>query len=144
MAGNLSICSVTIGGTAPVGNIPGVSGATYYFRGSRLYRTLADQTGVTVIAKKDWSNDEPIIPVAALELAGKVIRVVAAYTVTADGNGRVKYAEIVIDRGKLTAIETKDALKGKAYSVIDKTGNEKVLGYFINNARVRRRSITLF
>jgi hypothetical protein len=141
---SLSICSVTIGGTAPVGNVPGVGGATYYFKGSTCYANLADQTGVTVIAKKDWGNDEPIIPVAALELPGKVLRVIAPYTVKADGTGKIKYAELVIDRAKLQAIEAKNSLKGKEYKVTDNAGsNGKTLGFFQNNGRVRRRAISV-
>jgi hypothetical protein len=140
---NLSICSVTIGGSAPVAGVPGVGGATYYFRGSSCYSTIADQTGVTVIKRADWGNDEPIIPVAALELPGKVIRVVAPYTATSDGTGKIKYAELVIDRGKLSAIEAKNSLKGKEYKITTITGTTKTLGFFQNNGRVRRRAVTV-
>jgi hypothetical protein len=143
MAGSLSICSVTIGGTAPVGAVPGILGRTYYFRGSRMYRTLADQTGVTVIARTAWKNTEPINSVAQLELAGKVVRVVAPYTKTADGTGIIKYAEMVIDRGKLSAAEAEDSLKGKAYSIIGRDNQEKILGYFLNSAKVKRRAINI-
>lgn len=142
--GRISICSVTIGGTPPVGNIPGALGQTYYFRSSRAYRSLADQTGVTVIAKKDWGNDEPIIPIAALELAGKVVRVIAPYTANQDGSGKVKYAELVIDRNKLATIEGKNSLKGKGYSSkVNEAGSDQPIGYFVNNARIRRRSIVV-
>lgn len=139
----LSVCSVTIGGTPPIGAIPGVLGQTYYFRGSSSYRGLADQTGTTVIARADWGNDEPIIPVSALELAGKVIRMVAPYTLKSDGTGKVKYAELVIDRSKLSAIESKNSLKGKTYKILDAAGSDKILGYFQNNGRIRRRAVTI-
>jgi hypothetical protein len=135
---SLSVCGVTIGG------VGGVGGATYYFRGSTCYSTISALTGVTVIAKTDWGNDEPIIPVAALELSGKVVRVIAPYTTNANGTGKVRYAELVIDRGKLSAIEAKNSLKGKEYKITSTAGTSKTLGFFQSNGRIRRRITSVF
>jgi hypothetical protein len=140
MSRPLSVCSVTIGGTAPVGQVPGVGGSTYYFRSGSYYKEIATESGVTVYAKKDFGYDEPLITIASLERAGKVIRLVAPYTVAADGTGKTKYLELVIDRGKLSTIEAKNSLKGKAIKVLDKAGNETTVGYFSNNAYQKRRS----
>ncbi len=140
MARPLFVSSVTIGGTAPVGNAPGVGGATYYYKTAYFAGKIAEQTGVTTILKKNWGHDEPLISIAELERSGKVIRLVAPYTVAIDGSGKTKYVELVIDRGKLSTIEAKNSLKGKAVVVATADGTESTIGYFSSNAYQKRRS----
>lgn len=134
-------CSVTIGGTPPIGEIPGVLGRTYYFKSSSVYSTLADQTGVTVL-DKTWAHDEPLVSIAELERSGKVVRVKAAYTTDLAHNNRTKYIELVINRNKYAAISTKDSLKNKPLSIVNyKTGDSTIVGYFLSAAYTSRRAI---
>jgi hypothetical protein len=129
-----SICKVTIGGGAASG---GGGGTTYYFKGSTSYQVpeIATATGVSVVKPEDWTNGEPIIPIAALILAGKVERLTASIT-TNTTPPQTRYVDLIVAKDKVTTIEVGNSIQGKDYKVADAKK-----GTFDNNARQKRTRV---
>jgi hypothetical protein len=127
MAGILSICKVTVGAA------PG--GKDYYFRGSSCYTEISAETGVTVIASKDWNNDEPLIQIGALITSGKVERLVAPITVSTPTGDVTRYVSLIVAKDKVTTIQNKGSLSGKKYKIIKPSGTVSTVGTFDNEAR---------
>ncbi len=129
-----SICKVTIGGGAAPG---GGTSTTYYFKGSTSYQVagISTATGVEVVKPEDWTNGEPIIPIAALILAGKVERLTAAIT-TNTNPSRTRYVDLIVAKDKVATIEVGNSIQGKEYKVAG-----DLRGTFDNNARQKRTQI---
>jgi hypothetical protein len=127
MAGILSICKVSVGAS------PGSK--DYYFLGSSMYSEISGETGVSVIAPKDWNNDEPLIQVGALIRSGKVERLVAPITVTTAAGDTTRYVSMIVSKDKVPTIQAKGSLSGKKYKIIKSNGNVATVGTFDNEAR---------
>jgi hypothetical protein len=127
MAGILSICKVSVGAA------PG--GKDYYFRGSSMYSEISAETGVTVIAPKDWNNEEPLIQIGALLVSGKVERLVAPITVSTANGDTTRYVSLIVAKDKVSTIQNKGALAGKKYKIIKASGTVSTVGVFDNEAR---------
>ena len=138
MAGILSICKVTVAGSAA----PGGSGPqSFHFLGSSCYANLKDLTGVEVIKPENWGNDEPLIQVGALLKAGKVQRLTAPITVGTGTNAKTRYVSLIVAKDKVPTIEAKNSLQGKDYSIIIKDGTNTKKGTFDNNAYQKRQRV---
>ena len=132
MAAILAICKVSVG--AAPGN------RDYYFRGSWMYSEITALTGVSIVKPEDWDNDEPLIPIGALIVAGKIDRLTAPITVGTGAEVRTRYVDIIVAKDKVTAIEAKNSLQGKAYKTY--VGKElKTVGTFDSKARQKTRKV---
>jgi hypothetical protein len=114
MAAILSYCKATIG-TSPARD--------YYFQGSGAYEGLEAETGISIIKRADWIDQEPLIPVGNLIKAGKVERKVIEYTIGSGDTAVKKTIELLITKDKVAAAEEATSpIKGKSIKIGSKTG----------------------
>lgn len=115
MAAILSICKLTSG--------TGANAKDYFFQGSSAYAGIEAETGVSIVKRSDWIDQEPLIPVGNLIKAAKGERKVIEYTIGSGDTAVKKTVSLLISKEKASAAEDPASpIKGKTIKVGAKTG----------------------